>query len=207
MNLSDLIAVLSQARSLIVRPENDFPWSSWQNTNEATAEIDGLLKQLEAGNRPWRGSLEILFLPTGPLQEVSVNSGWEDEFLELADRFDAVMMDVYSDPQLEICDCLTTAHRHLSALKELGLDWHHAQVSVLICQRCGQHWLKYFYENEGFTASGRWFLGAISFDQVSSLTLENAREVLEKLDWYFVGGSYYGAQINKASGEISLPLY
>ncbi len=99
-------------------------------------------------------------------------------------------------------------HEHLTAiyraLKELGLDQQHAQVSVLICQRCSQHWLKYFYENEGFTASGRWFLGAISFDQVSSLTPENARKLLEELDWYFVGGSYYGTQISKSSGEIHL---
>jgi len=29
-----------------------------------------------------------LFAPTGPIQEVSLSSGWGQEFLELAERFD-----------------------------------------------------------------------------------------------------------------------
>ena len=33
--------------------------------------------------------MAVLFLPTGPIQEVSLSSGWGDEFVALADRFDA----------------------------------------------------------------------------------------------------------------------
>ncbi len=203
-NLSDLIAVLIEARGLIARPENDFPWSSWQNANQAFAEIDGLLQQLEAGKRPGRASLEGLFLPSGPIQDLGLSSGWGHEFLELADRFDAVMMDVYSKPQSEVCDCLTTPNEHLSVLQELGSDRHFARVSLLICRGCGRHWLKYFAENEAFTASGRWFLGAISFDQHSNLKRENARLMLEGLDWYFFGGSYFDGKTGKTSGALQL---
>jgi hypothetical protein len=39
--------------------------------------------------RPYE--LRVLFAPTGPIQEVSVSSGWGDAFLELADRFDDAM--------------------------------------------------------------------------------------------------------------------
>jgi hypothetical protein len=31
----------------------------------------------------------VLFAPTGPLQELSLSSGWADDFLKLASRFDA----------------------------------------------------------------------------------------------------------------------
>ncbi len=206
-NLSNLIAVLLEARVLIARPENDFPWSSWQNAKQAIAEIDGLLLPLQAGKRPRRGSLETLFLPTGPMQTVGVNSGWGDEFLELADRFDMAMLQVYAQDSLEVCDCFTVPHSHLSVLRELGLDRHFAQVSVLICRQCTQYWLKYFYENEAFTDSGRWYLGAVSSEQFSSLTVESAISTLEKLDWYFVGGSYFGGQVASASGKIFLPAY
>jgi hypothetical protein len=43
--------------------------------------------------------------------------------------------------------------------KELGMDGRFAQVSLLVCSRCGQQWLRYSYEVEAFSASGRWYLG------------------------------------------------
>jgi hypothetical protein len=39
--------------------------------------------------------LSVLFAPTGPVQEVSVSSGWGDEFLILANEFDAALAEVY----------------------------------------------------------------------------------------------------------------
>ena len=32
--------------------------------------------------------MQVLFAPTGPVQEVSISSGWGEEFLTLASRFD-----------------------------------------------------------------------------------------------------------------------
>ncbi len=204
MNHSRLIAVLAEARVLLANPENDFLWSSWEDSSDAFEEIDGLLAQLELGRLPSRGSLTVLFLPTGPMQEVAISSGWGDEFLELANRFDAAMNEL---KPVETCECLTNPARDLASLHELGLDERYRQISVLACPACGQFWLKYLYENEGFTASGRWYLGAINAEQFSSLTLQNAISTLEKLDWYFVGGSYYGGQVSKSLGKILLPAY
>jgi hypothetical protein len=204
MNHQDLIVVLSEARVLLANPENNFLWSSWEDSSDALEEIDGLLAQLKAGQLPSAGSLRVLFLPTGPIQEVSISSGWGDEFLELANRFDAAMNDSNA---AKTCECQTNPARDLVSIHELGLDERYGQITVLACQRCGQFWLKYFYENEGFTASGRWYLGAISPDQCSSLTVENTISTLEKLDWYFVGGSYFGGQVSQGSGKIFLPAY
>ena len=203
MNLQDLIAVLLDARELLEKPENEFSWSSWRHADHAIAEIDGLLEQLESGQLPERSALEILFLPTGPLQDVSLSSGWGDEFLELADIFDAVMM-FYPGAATTSCGCLTTSNQSLIAIQELGLDQHHAEVTVLICQQCDQLWLRYFYELEAISASGRWFLGMISVDQLAGLRLENARQMLEMLDWYFFGGSYFDGKTGKTSGAIFL---
>jgi hypothetical protein len=205
MNLQNLIAVLSETRVLLANPENDFSWSSWEDSSDALEEIDGLLSQLKAGEFPSADSLRVLLLPTGPIQEVSVSSGWGDAFLELANRFDATMMDDLN--AAKTCECQTNPPRDLANLHELGLDQNYGQITVLACPTCGQFWLKYFYENEGFTDSGRWHLGAISPEQCSSLTLENAVSTLEKLGWYFVGGSYYRGQVSKGSGKIFLPAY
>ena len=84
------------------------------------------------------------------------------------------------------------------------MDKNYAEVSISICQSCGQHWLRYFYEQEAFTASGRWYLGALTPERLSALTADNAKSFFEGLDWYFYGGSYYDGQIGKTSGKIIL---
>ena len=82
------------------------------------------------------------------------------------------------------------------------MDYYFAEVSLWICSACGQKWVRYFYELEAFTASGRWYLGAIHPEQGSFLTADNAARILESLDWYFYGGSYYGGRSGRTSGKI-----
>jgi hypothetical protein len=84
-----LLAVLRDTRLLLARPENDFTWSSWENAAAALREIDALIALVANGALPDRRHLAALFAPTGPIQEVSVNSGWSELFLELAARLDA----------------------------------------------------------------------------------------------------------------------
>ncbi|MDH3232680.1 MAG: hypothetical protein OEQ29_04080 [Alphaproteobacteria bacterium] len=46
------------------------------------------IAKLERGEPINKGALKILFLPTGDLQEISIDNGWGDEFVALAARFD-----------------------------------------------------------------------------------------------------------------------
>ena len=80
-----LIKVLRQARVLLALESNDFSWSSWKDQNHAISEIDSIITSLENGSLPEIG---VLFAPTGPIQEVSLSSGWAQEFLDLAELFD-----------------------------------------------------------------------------------------------------------------------
>lgn len=91
-----LIAVLGEARELLALPGNDFVWSSWDNAADALHEIDGLIREITAGELPKRSTLVVLFLPTGPIQEVSLSSGWGQEFLRLATKFDAAIEQAYN---------------------------------------------------------------------------------------------------------------
>ena len=83
-----LANVLRSAAELLSLPDNDFTWSSWTDQAAAVAEVEALLALVEAGDLPDRASLSVLFAPTGPIQEVSLNSGWSDVFLNLAARYD-----------------------------------------------------------------------------------------------------------------------
>jgi hypothetical protein len=102
----------------------------------------------------------------------------------------------------ELCGCFSIPHTSLVNEKVLGMDGDFALVSLLICPACGQRWLRYFYEIEAITASGRWYLGAINEEQASLLKVENAKATLERLGWYYYGGSYYGGRSGKVSGRI-----
>src|SRR5215831_1814347 len=85
----EVVTVLREARALLARPGNDFTWSSWEDAAAALAELDRQIAALEGGELPPRLDLAVLFAPTGPIQEVSVSSGWGWEFLAVAARFDA----------------------------------------------------------------------------------------------------------------------
>ena len=90
----ELLAVLRETRSFLALPGNDFSWSSWEDASDALLEINGLIWSIEAGSLPERLDLTVLFVVAGPIQEVSL-SGWADEFLALATRFDAAVERVY----------------------------------------------------------------------------------------------------------------
>jgi hypothetical protein len=85
-----LLKILRDSRALLARPDNNFAWSSWRNAQAALQEIDGLIERVSLGAADPQ-ELRVLFAPTGPIQEVSVSSGWGDAFLQLAERFDDVM--------------------------------------------------------------------------------------------------------------------
>jgi hypothetical protein len=90
-----LADVLREANVWLSRPDNDFAWSSWDNAEEALAEISAHIATLDAGKLPPKLNLTVLFAPTGPIQEVSISSGWGDEFLDLAARSDHAVKRAY----------------------------------------------------------------------------------------------------------------
>jgi hypothetical protein len=91
----ELVDVLRQARALLALPGNDFAWSSWGDAPAALAELDRQVAVIEGGQLPPRRDLAVLFAPTGPMQEVSLSSGWAHEFLAVAARFDAASERAY----------------------------------------------------------------------------------------------------------------
>ena len=84
-NLSKLESSILELRALLARPDNDFAWSSWKDQASALAEIDQHLQWIRKGAVP---NLSLLVAPTGPAQEVSLSSGWGDEFLRVAESIE-----------------------------------------------------------------------------------------------------------------------
>ena len=90
---------------------------------------------------------------------------------------------------------------------ELGIDeanGRFAEVAIQTCKHCGTQWLNYFIEIEGFSSNIKWFKAIIDDSLIDSLTPENALENISKAEWYFYGGSYYGAGVAVGSGEVKV---
>ena len=93
--IANLIDVLIRTRQLLLRPENDFCWSRWDDAASAVRDIDGFIRVLRDGRLPPRADLSILFAATGSIQEVSMSSDWSDEFIALSVLFDRAVERVY----------------------------------------------------------------------------------------------------------------
>ncbi|MFH8370655.1 hypothetical protein [Streptomyces sp. NPDC018031] len=84
-----LAQVLDDLVGIVTASEQDTTWTGrWDTGDEMVGELRDHAERLRRGDTSGLGELEFLFLPTGPLQEVSVSSGWGDRFLVLAGRFD-----------------------------------------------------------------------------------------------------------------------
>ncbi len=88
--LAQLKSVLGATLELLSLPQNDFSYSSWIDQDAATSEFQELISALDSESIPDLRLLGALFAPTGPIQEVSLSSGWAEEFLRLAEKFDEV---------------------------------------------------------------------------------------------------------------------
>ena len=105
------------------------------------------------------------------------------------------------------CRCMTPPFDYRDyASREVGVDETHGrfgEVAIETCRVCGRTWLRYLVEYEAFTGSGRWFRGLVPGDVARKVTPEAAIGVLESLEWYFAGGSYFRSRGFRASGPVA----
>jgi len=93
--IAELIKILNTTREFLLRPENDYPYSGWDDVQIALEEFDALVELLKKNDLPNKLKLTILFAPTGPIQELSNRSGGGEEFTSLANDFDTALANVY----------------------------------------------------------------------------------------------------------------
>ncbi|MEI5681886.1 MULTISPECIES: hypothetical protein [unclassified Mesorhizobium] len=68
----------------------------FDNEEDFIAEMEDMLAQLRSGSMPNKLKMKVIFAPTGPLQEASISSGWADEYLRLAGRFDVELAQAFA---------------------------------------------------------------------------------------------------------------
>ena len=81
--------MLNEVLALLRRPSTDVAWSTYRTPEHAIRHIQSLRQRVVWGDPFALTQLSFLFMPTGALQEISLSSGWSEEFLSLSSRFDA----------------------------------------------------------------------------------------------------------------------
>jgi len=88
MESKELIIILNIIKNKIDSPTTNLTWSRYNNIAELLQELDLFLERLMRDDVLVIKDLKLLFAPTGSLQEISIDSGWGEEFLEISSTFD-----------------------------------------------------------------------------------------------------------------------
>ncbi|MCL2810927.1 MAG: hypothetical protein FWD25_03450 [Clostridia bacterium] len=81
---------ISRLNCLLSLPSTDVCWSKYMNATEAIEELESLRIGIEKQDKNAIDRLLFLLLPTGDLQEISISSGWGEEFLTIAEILQSV---------------------------------------------------------------------------------------------------------------------
>ena len=83
-----LIEILETVKKLILEPRTDISWSTFDSKDELITEIDTHIQQLNLRDISKVKDLILLFAPTSDFQEISLSSGWGNQYLNISARFD-----------------------------------------------------------------------------------------------------------------------
>jgi hypothetical protein len=83
-----IIGILNEIVQILRLGQTDVAWSHYDTVDEAVADLNAHVERLRSGDLSGMFDLRMLFAPTGSLQEISINSGWGDEFLVISEQFD-----------------------------------------------------------------------------------------------------------------------
>lgn len=86
--IKEVIKVLEQVRETIVDYEVDLSYSTYESKKQLISDLDLYISKLKANDLSCKKEILLLFAPTGDLQEIAIDSGWSDEYIELAQIID-----------------------------------------------------------------------------------------------------------------------
>ncbi len=89
-NNQEILAVLKELVSLL--KQSDESAYSGLDIGQIISRIEQQSSNLRAGEKVDYEALKALFYPTGPIQEISIDNGWGDLFIQLAARFDSATL-------------------------------------------------------------------------------------------------------------------
>ena len=86
---ADLIQTLEMLM-VLVEGSGDSAWAS-MDKEAVVKKINKQIRRMKKGKAGNLVELRVLLAPTGPIQEISIDNGWGERFLELAGEIDRMI--------------------------------------------------------------------------------------------------------------------
>ncbi|GAA5496769.1 hypothetical protein Rhal01_02954 [Rubritalea halochordaticola] len=74
---------------ILIEASNDSAFAGME-CDEVARGLKMATESIKSGEHYDQSYLNMLFGPTGSIQEISIDNGWGDEFLRLAEEFDGL---------------------------------------------------------------------------------------------------------------------
>jgi len=91
--IDEIIKIIELVKNK-VSDSSDVAWTSYDSAKQFRDDLDTYITRPKANDKSCLEDLNILFLPTGIIQENSISNGWAGEYISLADRFDKLFKDL-----------------------------------------------------------------------------------------------------------------
>lgn len=88
MEYHQLVEIVDEILEHVKNGSDIYTFSKWKDKQEVLAQITNLRNLIFSGDNTAVNRFNLLFGPTGSLQELSIDNGWGNVFLELASRWD-----------------------------------------------------------------------------------------------------------------------
>jgi hypothetical protein len=88
-----LIHLISAVINEINVKSTDVTWSKYDSVEELLNELRTYIDKILTNDNSVLQELKLCFAPTSSLQEISINNGWENEFLEFSKVFGTIILD------------------------------------------------------------------------------------------------------------------
>jgi len=86
--IKEVIKALEKVREIIVNYEMDLSYSTCESEKQLLSNLDVYIAKLKTNDLSCNKEISLLFAPTGDLQEIAIDSGWSNEYIELAEIVD-----------------------------------------------------------------------------------------------------------------------
>lgn len=84
----ELLDVVNEVIAICEASPQHVDWAGYQDQGELLEDLHDHARRLRAGDTSRLSELRVLFLPSGPLQDIAIDSGWHNKYMTLASRFD-----------------------------------------------------------------------------------------------------------------------